>query len=69
MGKNEKGSMVSMPIQVADAKWILGSAREMVEAGNRIVMDRDNNGRSCSYLVHEATGQKTPIHVTMEPSS
>ena len=61
-GKNEDGSSVTMPMQVAEVKKVLGSAREMVEAGNRIVLDRDKSGRSCSYLEHKATGKKTKIY-------
>ena len=53
---------MGLPIQVADVNKVLGSAREMVEAGNRIVLDRDAQGRSCSYIEHKSTGQKTAVH-------
>ena len=43
-GNNEHGDAVSMPIQVADVNKFLGSVREVVEAGNRVVFDRDPNG-------------------------
>ena len=62
MGRNESGAAVSLPTQVADVKKVLGPAREIVEAGNRIVLDQDDQGRSCSYLEHKRTGKKTVIH-------
>ena len=61
-GRNESGFPVVMPIQVADVNKTLGSAREMLEAGNRVVLDRDSNGRDCSYIEHKATGRKTAVH-------
>ena len=53
---------MTMPIQVAEVNKVLGSAREMVEAGNRVVLDRDSEGRPCSYVLHKATGHKTNIY-------
>ena len=50
-----------MPIQVADVGKVLGSVREMVNHGNRVVFDKDPNGRSPSYLECKATGVKTAI--------
>ena len=50
-----------MPIQIADVNKVLGSAREMVESGNRVVLDRDSNGRDCSYIEHKSTGRKTAV--------
>ena len=61
-GTNENGTPVSLPIQVADVNKVLGSAREMLETGNRIVLDRDEQGRSCSYIEHKSSGQKTAVH-------
>eukprot|EP00959_Pyramimonas_sp_CCMP1952_P013722 290023-Pyramimonas_sp.AAC.1 len=43
-GKNEHGNAVSMPIQVAEVNKVLGPVREMVNAGNRVVFDKDLNG-------------------------
>ena len=60
-GKNEDGFPVVLPIQIADVNKVLGSAREMVEAGNRVVLDRDSNGRDCSYIEHKSTGRKTTV--------
>ena len=40
-GKSEEGAEVTAPIQVADVSKALGSAREFLDAGNRIVLDRD----------------------------
>eukprot|EP00959_Pyramimonas_sp_CCMP1952_P249251 5210180-Pyramimonas_sp.AAC.1 len=51
-----------MPIQVAGVNKVLGSVREMVNAGNRIVFDKDLNGRSLSPIMNKATGKCTTIH-------
>ena len=61
-GRTNEGTLVSMPIQVADVTKVLGSAREMVNAGNRIVLDKDSNGKCISYLECKATGVKTAIY-------
>ena len=50
-----------MPIQVVDVGKVLGSAREVLDTGNRIVLDRDEQGRSCSYLEHNASGHRTVV--------
>ena len=54
--------MVSMPIQVADTSKVLGSVREMVDAGNRVVFDKDANGKCISYLEYKAAKIRTAIH-------
>ena len=51
-----------MPIQVADVDKVLGSVREVVNVGNRVVFDKDSNGKCCSYVEHKPTGHKTNIH-------
>ena len=61
-GRTDEGTLVSMPIQVADVGKVLGSVREMVHHGNRVVFDVDSNGRSISYLESKSTGMKTAIH-------
>ena len=61
-GRTNEGTLVSMPIQVADVGKVLGSVREMVHHGNRVVFDLDANGRSISYLECKANGVKTAIH-------
>ena len=61
-GKNDNGATMTMPVQVAEVNKVLGSVREMVEAGNRVALDRDNEGRPCSYVLHKASGHKTTIH-------
>ena len=61
-GRTDGGTLVSMPIQVADVGKVLGSVREMVHSGNRVVFDVDPNGHSISYLECKATGVKTAIH-------
>ena len=50
-----------MPIQVADVSKVLGSVREMVKAGNRVVFDEDANGNCISFLECKATNVKTAI--------
>ena len=62
VGKDESGTKVSLLIQVADVKRVLGSVREMGKAENRIVFDEDQQGRSCSYVEYKPTGQMTVIH-------
>ena len=54
--------MLSLPIQVADVHKVLGSVREMVKAGNRVVFDEDANGKCCSYLENKRSGKRTAIH-------
>ena len=55
-GRTEEGTLVSMPIQVADVGKVLGSVREMVNHGNRVAFDKDPNGPSISYLESKSTG-------------
>ena len=62
MGKNQNGARVTMPIQVADVNKASGSAREMVEAGDRVMLDRDCEGRPCSCVLRKAAGHRTVIH-------
>ena len=61
-GSNESGKQVSLPIQVADVDKVLGSVREMVNVGNRVVFDKGPDGKCCSYVEHKPTGHKTAIH-------
>ena len=61
-GTNEAGTPVSLPIQVADVNKVLGSVREMVKAGNKVVFDEDANGKPCSYVEYKKTGMRTVIH-------
>ena len=51
-----------LPIQVADVDKVLGPVREMVNVGNRVIFDKDSNGKCCSYIEHKPTGHKTSIH-------
>ena len=60
-GRSEEGAEVIMPIQVADVGKVLGSAREFLDTGNRIVLDRDESGKPCSYMEHKATGHRTAV--------
>ena len=61
-GRTNEGTLVTMPIQVADVGKVLGSVREMVHHGNRVIFDVDANGRSISYLECKTNGTKTAIH-------
>ena len=61
-GKSEEGAVVTMPIQVAEVGKVLGSAREFLDTGNRIVLDRDASGKPCSYMEHKATGHRTVVN-------
>ena len=61
-GANENGKKVSLPIQIADGNKVLGSVREMVNVGNRVVFDKDSNGMCCSYVEHKPTGHNTKIY-------
>ena len=49
-------------MQVADVKKALGSVREMVQAGIKVVFDEDARGNSCIYLDREATGRRTVMY-------
>ena len=60
-GHTNEGRAVTMPIQVADVGKVLGSVREMVHQGNRVVFDVDANGRSISYIECKANGIRTAI--------
>ena len=60
-GRSEEGAEVTMPIQVADVGKVLGSAREFLDTGNRIVLDRDETGKPCSYMEHKASGHRTVV--------
>ena len=55
-GRSEEGAEVTMPIQVADVGKVLGSAREFLDTGNRIVLDRDETGELCSYILIAGVG-------------
>ena len=61
-GSNENGKKVNLPIQVADVDKVLGSVREMVNVGNRVVFDKGADGKCCSYVEHRASGRKIVIH-------
>ena len=60
-GRTDEGTLVSMPIQIADVSKVLGSVREMVKSGNRVVFDEDDNGNCISFLECKATQVKTAI--------
>ena len=60
-GRTDEGTLVSMPLQVADVSKVLGSVREMVKSGNRVVFDEDANGNCISFLECKATNVKTAI--------
>ena len=49
---------MNMVMNVADVKKTLASAYQIVQAGNKVVLDSDY-----SYIVNKATGEKTTIQV------
>ena len=61
-GINDTGGKIGMPIQIADVNKVLGSVWEILESGNRVTFDRDDDGKPCSFIEHEATGKRTSIH-------
>ena len=61
-GSDENGKQVSLPIQVADVDKVLGSVREMVNVGNRVVFDKGPDGKCCSYVEHKPSGHRTNIY-------
>ena len=60
-GRTDEGTLVSMPIQVSDVSKVLGSVREMVKSGNRVVFDEDANGNCISFLECKSTNIRTAI--------
>ena len=44
--------------RVADVSRPLMVISDMPERGQRIVFDRDRNGKNASYAVHKASGQR-----------
>jgi hypothetical protein len=56
VGYTDAGEGVSMKIQCADVKKVLGSVHKMNMGGNVVVLD----GRR-SYMQNKETGQKTRI--------
>ena len=53
---------MTMPFQVAVVNEVSGSAREVVDVGNRDILDRDDEGRPRGHVLHEAIGHKAAIH-------
>ena len=47
---------MKLPMQIADVTKALGSADQMIEAGNTVVFDK--NG---SYIQNKVTGKKTAL--------
>ena len=58
-GKNER----SMTFQVADVDKALGSVRQIVSNGNRVVFDQDPAGKDVSYIYHKTTQERMPMRV------
>ena len=68
-GRTEEGTLVSMPIQVADVSKVLGSVREMVKSGNRVVFDEDSNGNCISFLECRPLTSGRPSESATAPTS
>ena len=56
IGYTSEGNFVDMGMQVGEVTKPLGSARAMMRAGNRVVLDSDG-----SYVYNKATGVTTKI--------
>ena len=55
-GMTEEGDEVTMEVQIADVKRVLGSVRKICQAGNRVVFEEGK-----SYIQNKRNGRKTPI--------
>ena len=55
-GKATKGVMMNVISQTSDVTKPLASAREIMKAGNRIVLDEDS-----SYIDNKTTNKRIPI--------
>ncbi len=60
-GTTADGTKINMPMQVTDVDKLLIAACELVESGNKVVLDLDKNGKSMSYIEHKPSGRKTKV--------
>ncbi len=60
-GTTIDGTKINMPMQVTDVDKLLIAACELVESGNKVVLDLDKNGKSMSYIEHKPSGRKTKV--------
>jgi hypothetical protein len=60
-GTTADGTKINMPMQVTDVDKLLIAACELVESGNKVVLDLDKNGKSMSYIEHKPSGRKTRV--------
>ena len=52
-----------MTFQIADVDKALGSVRQMVNNGNRVVFDTDAAGKDISYVTNKRTQERMPLRV------
>lgn len=52
-----EGHQVNLTMQVTDVVKVLGSVRQMVEAGNRVVFDKEG-----SYIEHKESKKRTHMN-------
>ena len=56
-GTVEEGHQVNLTMQVTDVVKVFGSVKQMVEAGNRVVFDKEG-----SYIEHKTSGKRTHMN-------
>ena len=64
-GVTKEGQKIGMIFQIANVTKPLGSVRAMLDAGNRVVFDRDSKGNGGSFIMNKRTGAMTPIQENM----
>ena len=60
-GKTAEGRNISMVMQVANVRKVLGSVGKFTDAGNRVVFDDDSP--EGSYILNKASGRRTKIEL------
>ena len=52
-----------MVFQIADVDKALGSVRQIVSKGNRVVFDQNAQGADVSFIEHKQTKERMPLRV------
>ena len=58
-GNIERG----MTFQIADVDKALGSVKQIVNKGNKVVFDQDAKGTDVSYILNKITQERMPLRV------
>jgi len=61
-GVTKEGQKIGMTFQIANVTKPLGSVRAMLDAGNRVVFDRDDKGNPASFIMNKKTKATIPIN-------